>query len=367
MPKLDKLRGLTETESPDVICIVETWLSSDVSDHELVISDYQILRRDRDRHGGGVMMYVHSSLAVHSHTCIIDAELLIVSVSLSKFSPKFCIALYYRPPSAGVDSFDCLSRNLYNLHHVGDFNVCAHSHLYTNLMYSLSPFNLIQVVESGTRANQHNVSLLDLIFVSVASFLYTCSALPPLGNSDHSGLQLVVQAKGVRRKLEGTRFLWNYSQGDYAKASHMINSTNWDMLFSTDINSSLLNWQNQFLHIMEECIPKSSLSPRRRLPWLTLTLIKKNNSLFGKKRFYYVMQKIYSCSEHSPQITEVCKEKILQKPEHIRPKTLLENSSYTDLLFLSWFMALEKPLLAKKKQMFFLFFSGSVSTRLFLL
>ena len=344
MPKLDELRGLTETESPDVICIVETWLSSDVSDNELVISDYQILRRDRDRHGGGVMMYVHSSLAVHSHACVIDAELLIVSVSLSKFSPKFCIALYYRPPSAGVDSFDCLSRNLYNLHPssfskfilVGDFNVnflCAHSHLYTNLMYSLSPF---KVVESGTRANQHNVSLLDLIFVSVASFLYTCSALPPLGNSDHSGLQLVVKAKGVRRKREGTRFLWNYSQGDYAKASHMINSTNWDMLFSTDINSSLLNWQNQFLHIMEECIPKSSLSPRRRLLWLTpriLTLIKKKNSLFKtwKKRFYYVTQKVYSCSEHSPQITEVCKEKLLQKHEHIRPKTLLENSSYTDL------------------------------------
>ena len=190
MPKLDELRGLTETESPDVICIVETWLSSDVSDNELVISDYQILRRDRDCHGGGVMMYVHSSLAVHSHACIIDAELLIVSVSLSKFSPKFCIALYYRPPSAGVDSFDCLSSSKFIL--VGDFNVnflCAHSHLYTNLMYSLSPFNLIQVVESGTRANQHNVSLLDLIFVSVASFLYTCSALPPLGNSDHSGLQ----------------------------------------------------------------------------------------------------------------------------------------------------------------------------------
>ena len=117
----------------DVICIVETWLSSDVSDNELVISDYQILRRDRDRHGGGVMMYVHSSLAVHSHACIIDAELLIVSVSLSKFSPKFCIALYYRPPSAGVDSFDCLSRNLYNLH-PSSFSkfinfLCAHSHL----------------------------------------------------------------------------------------------------------------------------------------------------------------------------------------------------------------------------------------------
>ena len=30
---------ITEAE---VICIVETWLSSDISDNELVISDYQI-------------------------------------------------------------------------------------------------------------------------------------------------------------------------------------------------------------------------------------------------------------------------------------------------------------------------------------
>ena len=28
---------ITETESPDVICIVETWLSNDISDNELVI------------------------------------------------------------------------------------------------------------------------------------------------------------------------------------------------------------------------------------------------------------------------------------------------------------------------------------------
>ena len=57
LPKIDEI---TETESPDVTCIVETWLSNNISDNELVIPDYQIFRRDRDRHGGGTCVDVCS-------------------------------------------------------------------------------------------------------------------------------------------------------------------------------------------------------------------------------------------------------------------------------------------------------------------
>ena len=38
---MDELKGLSEVESPDVICIVETWLSDSISDNELVLSAYQ--------------------------------------------------------------------------------------------------------------------------------------------------------------------------------------------------------------------------------------------------------------------------------------------------------------------------------------
>ena len=62
LPKLDELRAVTEAENLDIVCIVETWLSNEISDSELTINNYQILRLDRDRHGGGVIMYIHSSL-----------------------------------------------------------------------------------------------------------------------------------------------------------------------------------------------------------------------------------------------------------------------------------------------------------------
>ena len=37
---------------PHIVCIVETWLSSDISDSD------QLFRLDRNRHGGGMGMYV---------------------------------------------------------------------------------------------------------------------------------------------------------------------------------------------------------------------------------------------------------------------------------------------------------------------
>ena len=56
-PKLDDIRAVSVAESPDIICVVETWLSNSLSDYEIVLPGYQYVRCDRDRHGGGVLMY----------------------------------------------------------------------------------------------------------------------------------------------------------------------------------------------------------------------------------------------------------------------------------------------------------------------
>jgi len=63
LPKFDELCAVAEATCPDVICIVESWLSDEISDNELAIDNYQSLRLNRNRHGGGVVMYIHSSLS----------------------------------------------------------------------------------------------------------------------------------------------------------------------------------------------------------------------------------------------------------------------------------------------------------------
>ena len=61
--KIDELRILHDVHRPKVVCIVETWFDENITDTELTVNNYQVIRLDRNRHGGGVLMYVHNSLS----------------------------------------------------------------------------------------------------------------------------------------------------------------------------------------------------------------------------------------------------------------------------------------------------------------
>ena len=57
LSKLDELHAIRQPH------IVETWLSPDVSDKELNLPGYQLLPLDKNRHGGGILMYVADLLS----------------------------------------------------------------------------------------------------------------------------------------------------------------------------------------------------------------------------------------------------------------------------------------------------------------
>lgn len=58
IPKLDELALLIETYNPDIVCIVETWLDASVSDNEINFAGFSVYHCDRNRHGGGVLLFV---------------------------------------------------------------------------------------------------------------------------------------------------------------------------------------------------------------------------------------------------------------------------------------------------------------------
>ena len=63
--KIDEIHtSLCLDKSCDIICISETWLDSSISDEEIKIPDYEVVRKDRNRRGGGVAIYFHESLPV---------------------------------------------------------------------------------------------------------------------------------------------------------------------------------------------------------------------------------------------------------------------------------------------------------------
>jgi len=129
VPKIDELRALVSTHHPHIICLCETWLDDSITDSELFIPTFHIVRRDRNRHGGGIAIFIHDSIPFKILLSHHSSELLFLELSLNNCN-LICV-LTYRPPSADSsvlahleDSLDSLpqvsSRPLLLL---GDFNI----------------------------------------------------------------------------------------------------------------------------------------------------------------------------------------------------------------------------------------------------
>ena len=61
--RIDQIRLLTDEVDFHVLSLNETLLDYSFDDSELMLNGFSIFRYDRDRHGGGVCLYVKDSLS----------------------------------------------------------------------------------------------------------------------------------------------------------------------------------------------------------------------------------------------------------------------------------------------------------------
>jgi len=162
----DLLYLVASSDRPTVIALTETWLDSSIPSYEVELPSYRLYRRDRSRHGGGVVMYVHESANVRSSLSHPISELL----------------------SAGTD-FDLsqldetlLSRQLSNI---------THAIVVMDLLSVCSEYGLVQCVTESTRVASSCESLLDLVLGTESSILRDLSVGCPLGSSGHYSLSVV--------------------------------------------------------------------------------------------------------------------------------------------------------------------------------
>ena len=189
MPKHDELCVVVEANNPDIVCIVETWLSTDILDSEVHLPVYHVHRLDRNRHSGGILVFVRDNFVTKLYPSPNNLELLTLSVCNG--NNKVCISLFYRPPNSPsevlenlflyLQSFDTSQFSNYIL--LGDFNVnfCNTNHpSYTKLYNIFSSFGLTQVVSEPTHVcSSGSTSMIDLIATSSPFLLQSCNSVPP--------------------------------------------------------------------------------------------------------------------------------------------------------------------------------------------
>ena len=135
---------------------------------------------------------------------------------------------------------------------------------------TVNSFSLTQVVPSNTHFSPSGASSLTVLaFISWRSSLCSCSTIPPLGTSDHCGLELSLKWKVLN--LSKQRIVWRYDHADFQTANELLETVNWN--FSWKVTLMWLERQNLCLSWTSVC-QKTTIPTKRNLSWLSKELTK---------------------------------------------------------------------------------------------
>ena len=163
--KLDELRILTATHSPDCVAVTETWLNKTIPDSILFIPNYSLFRVDRpDRIGGGVCLYINDKLWPESVEQLSFRGIESITVRIKSLDIfMWCL---YIPPSLSsaahqtiLDSMICHFDALIESYSKSNFIICGDFNDFPTSDFR-QLFLCINRVESATRGN----SFLDQIW-----------------------------------------------------------------------------------------------------------------------------------------------------------------------------------------------------------
>ena len=186
---------------PSIIFVTETWLDSDCFISGYLSTKYQIFRRDRNGHGGGVMILIDNSFASGETACnIFSNEIEAVWCTCELGGESFLFGVAYRPPNCTHEYSEklfsqinemCDSFSSHNIFICNDFNL-------PNINWNIpclvngdktSESFLNCVIDNGLSqivcCNARNENILDLVLCNAFDNISVADIVPPLVSSDH--------------------------------------------------------------------------------------------------------------------------------------------------------------------------------------
>ena len=296
--KLDLLAATALDLKPDVIGITESWANGNVLDSELQLQGYQCFRCDRpsDNRGGGVLLYVKSSLKpVEFHTLTQYGEHVWCQIE------DLLIGVCYRSTNVAVVGNDNESKLHSVLHEVsnrfmllmGDFNypdIDWQSHsVSTSASSGTSEFYkvveeqfLTQHVLSPTRGD----AILDLVLSSEPDLVSNVSVIHNFGNSDHNMVTFTTHFQC--QQFNNMKTLKDYKNGDYESINAVLASTNWNEFLDDDTAGCWSKFSNLLHQLEDKFIPVKRISGQndnKKPMWMThkaFKCVRKKRKVFRK-------------------------------------------------------------------------------------
>lgn len=300
----------------DVIALTETWLDSDILDSEIVNSDYNLYRCDRNfsergvTRGGGVLIAIKNDFNCtlldlsYFKQCAPSIDILGLKIVLN----IGCIYLYnlYIPPGLPVEQYEMFFEVFGSLHHfinneyqtiiTGDFNLSEYKAFVDSNNNSIIPSRRIQALLNFmdfTELKQHNEiqnsssRILDLVLSNLE--LSVNASLEPLVNVDthHPPLDFNILLYCVQNKCEKNNVAtYNFKKANFIELYAKLLEVDWSVVqnFHT-VDSACNNLYLLLDEVFASTVPKRVPQRRTYPSWYTGDIIRKikNKSKFHRK------------------------------------------------------------------------------------
>ena len=284
---IDELRILLANHPLDVISINETRLDKGILNSEIYIPGNEIVRRDRNRNGGGVCFYIKTAInySLPTDLHINNSQNLCLEIRKPNSKP-FVIVSWYWPPISPNEVFSSLENLIGRLDSenvefclMGDmnWNIASMSDTNSRLLSDITDLHgLHQLINEPTRVTDTTSTLIDLIYTNYPDKVI-CSGVCHVNISDHSLVfayrKLSIGAVSKRHNTINYRTFKNFNPDHFCND---IASQNWDVLDNfQDPDDMWREWKIKFLNVVNTRTPlRTKRVHSKRSPWITSELEK---------------------------------------------------------------------------------------------
>jgi hypothetical protein len=297
LPKISEIRIIASKTKAAIICLSETWIDDSVTDSEISIAGYSVIRLDRNREGGGVCSYIRNDFAFTERVDLssrhdLKFESLWLELLLPKTKP-ILVGVCYLPDATNL-FLDVFADRLANIAPnteviiMGDFNIYWLKKTYPYKKYNeiLSQTGLKQIITKPTRITDVSSSLIDHILCSHQDKISQFGNIP-FGMSDH---MLIFCTRKIQKlvfnkhKTLSIRSLRDYTQTDLI---NRLSEVDWsEVMSSLCADDAWAHFTRLFTSILDIVAPSKEIRIKHSTDqWMTseiLDNIRSRDILFRK-------------------------------------------------------------------------------------
>ena len=265
LPKhIEEIRVILAEKCLDILALNETRLNNNITNQDMFIHNYDLIRADRSRTGGGVCLYIRNAINYFERKDLNRDNLEAVCIEVNKpSSASFIVGTIYRPPGASVDSFanieqlikliDDENKEFYML---GDLNA-----------------NMFDVSNNATKNLNSIIELLDVCLTPTPDKL-VLSKVVQIAISDHYMI-LVVRKINIRPKQNNRHKKVEIRSFKYFNAENFLmdlSNQEWELLDNNFcVDRMWETWKITFLSVLDKHAPirEKRVKNIPNIPWLT--------------------------------------------------------------------------------------------------